>query len=360
MGTVKAPRLDLDLSDSVLEDIRERRLSPFRRKPRPLTPSFPAWVGVAVAACVLCAVGLGSYLGFAAYLGHGSKPANDSMVKQDDPTPERERSAPVPEEKREPKREPKKEIAHNATPRGPYEFVGPQPGPRDENPTPIVKVTVPKPNDPTPPGMNPVKDGSTDKPLTDRATGPFKLEMVTGTPRPLVLKLHDLDKAEPRLKLNEELGKSGGFRVELPCDNGTKAFERLQAACKEQKVSLLIDRTAQQRLKKPQSKTDYYVYLENVTAEALSQLLGQIAAEDRNAGSKKPSEARFDWAVVMRMTKRDYGELSELLGVDPSRIESTGPLGTDLRRPFSEQTAEQIGKALEGNKARPTDGGRRS
>ena len=58
--------------------------------------------------------------------------------------------------------------------------------------------------------------------------------------------------------------------------------------------------------------------------------------------------------VVTRLTKLDYKELSDLLGIDAAKVEppkATGPLGTDLSKPLFEQTADQVGKALDGKKA---------
>jgi hypothetical protein len=351
LGSLTAPRLDVDLSASVLDSIRERRLSPLRRKSKPLTPGFPTWVGIAVAASVLCAIGLASYIGFAAYLSRSRQSPDNPVAKKDEPETPRDRVTPGSGDQGEKNRDPKKEFVRNGTPR-PYEFVGPpEPGPRDDNPVVVKNPVDPMPPDPTPPDPEPMKE-ELGPVLTNRAMERFELEQVTGSAKPVILKLHDLDQDEPRRRLNDELVQSAGFRLELPCDNGTPAFERLQAACKDRKVALLIDQKAQQRLKAPKAKTNYILYIENLTPEELSRLVQQLAADDKKAAAKKASDARFDRLVVTRLTKRDYKELSELLGIDPSKVEPTGPLGTDLHRPLPEQTAEQIGKALEGEKTK--------
>ena len=49
------------------------------------------------------------------------------------------------------------------------------------------------------------------------------------------------EKSAARTRLLDELKKYAGFWLELPCDHGTRAFERLRAVCKNQKVSLIID-----------------------------------------------------------------------------------------------------------------------
>ncbi len=333
LGSVTAPRLDVDLSASVLQNIRERRLSPVRRKPKPLAPGFPAWVGIAVAASVLCAISLASYVGFAAYLSHPSNPPSDGAVaKKDEPETPPNQLTPGPNEKRDTKNE----IARKDTTQRPYEFIGPpEPGPREDDPVIVKNPVDRKPIDPTPPDPTPMKE-ELGPVLTDRAMERFELEKVIGTAKPVILKLHDLDQDAARKKLND----------------GTRAFDRLQAACKDQKVALLIDQKAQQRLKAPQAKTNYVLYIENVTPEELSRLVQHLGVDDKKAAAKKASDARFDRIVVTRLTKRDYKELSELLSIDPSKVEPTGPLGVDLRRPLPEQTAEQIGKALEGDRTK--------
>jgi hypothetical protein len=358
LGSLRAPPLDFDLSDSVILDIRARRLSPIRRRAQPLAQGFPAWVAVAVAASVLCAISLASYIGFAAYLSHSSGPSPDANVAKKDGPPPSDRRAPAPGEKPETPPDSKNEIAHNETTPKRYEFVGPpEPGPGDDNPAIAKNPSTPKPDDPAPPDPGPMKD-DLGPALTDRAMERFELEKVVGAAKPVIVKLHDLDQADPRKRLNDELAQSNGFRLELPCDNGTRAFDRLQAACKDQKIGLLIDQKAQQRLKATQYKTNYVLYIENVTAEELSRLVQQLGADDKKAAAKKANDAQFDRLVVTRLTKRDYEELAKLLGVDPSKVEPIGPLGTDLRRPFPEQTAEQIGKALEGenSKSKSADG----
>ncbi len=360
LSEIKVPTLDFDLSVPVVQTIHERRLTPHRRKPKPVTPAFPAWIAVAVAASVLCMIGLGSYIGFAAFLAKpASAPSGDPMARSE--TPEKKPDPPAPvavkDDKKPEKKEEKPDVAlTNPKPPSLREFVGPPaPIPNEEkNPTVVVK----RPSElhgPPLPDPKSIKEGPTDPPLTDKAMERFELELVIGARQPVFLELHKLDQDEPRKKLNSELALDTGFRLELPCDNGTKAFERLQAVCKDQKITILIDTNAQKRLKAPQFKTNYILYIENVTPEELSRLVQQIGAEDKKAASKKSADAHFDRLVVTRLTKRDYKELSDLLGIDPPKVEPPkvpGPLGVDLRKPLEEQTAEQIAKALDGDKSK--------
>jgi hypothetical protein len=355
LGSISAPKLDCDLSASVLQSIRERRLTPGRRRLKPLQPAFPAWVGIAVAASVMCVIGLASYMGFAAFVDHSGKKAVDPVASQEPPAPKDDQPANAHNVRPEDKRNDKPEVVQNdKTPPAPDpdKFVGPPfDGKIEKDPPAVVKKDPPE-KDPVipPPDSNPMKDD----PMGDRLTAPamerFKLEMVEGAAKPVILKLHDLDQDPVLARLAGEVSKAPGFRLELPCDNGTRAFERLQAACKDQKIAVLIDQKAQQRLKDPKAKTNYVLYVENLTPEELTRFVQGIGAEDRKAAAKKPADAHFDRLVVTRLTKRDYKELSDLLGIDPSHVEPTGPLGTDLRKPLSDQTADQLAKLLSGEK----------
>ena len=62
--------------------------------------------------------------------------------------------------------------------------------------------------------------------------------------------------------------------------------------------------------------------------------------------------------MLTQMTKQDRDQLSDLLGIDPATMQSRGPLGTDLSKPVSDKTADQIAASLagKGGAPRPTDG----
>src|SRR5207245_2772328 len=128
-------------------------------------------------------------------------------------------------------------------------------------------------------------------------------------------KVRELDQDASRRRLLEELGKDSAFRVELPCRNATRAFERLQAVGRGQSFTFVIDPAAQGRLKAPQLRTHYALFLEDLTADELAHLLGQVGAEDRKGLAKRPPDIQFDRAVVSRMNRGDRKELTDLLGI---------------------------------------------
>jgi hypothetical protein len=173
---------------------------------------------------------------------------------------------------------------------------------------------------------------------------------------PAIFRVFDLEQPAPRQALATDLKKANAFRVELPCKDGNKATERLQGVLKERKVPLTVDPLAQTRLTKTQWKTSYLLFVDNVLPEELSDLLAHLAVADRKSDPKKPTEPQLNRLVLTRWTRIDQKDLADHLGTDPGlppASKATGPLGTDIHRPLPEQTAEQVGKALDGNKAHP-------
>ncbi len=93
---------------------------------------------------------------------------------------------------------------------------------------------------------------------------------------PATFKLRDLSQEAAHKKLVAELQKDSAIRLELPCADGSRAFERLQAILKSHHVELMIDASAQRRLSKPVWKTNYVLYSEGMTTAELASLLQQL------------------------------------------------------------------------------------
>ena len=335
------PRLGRDLSGDVLRAARDRRPRPaaaaHRRALQP-TPPLPAWTGLAAAAAVLLVVGLSCYLYFALA---GNQPPPQALARQE-PKPAPPPAHPWPD--------------------------SPRPGPRPEGRTPDA---APRPE--SPPldaiargprfdrGVAPAPGGHAPEPPAPRyddiSAAPnmeiFKPEAFTAN-LPLVLKLHDLDADAGREKLLGDLRKHPAFRVELPCRQGGRAFERLHAALKAQNIAVALDPVAQARLRYPQLKTNFVVLADGLTPDELARLLRVAAGEDRKA-AKPQDPAQFESLVVTRMTPLDHKELTDLLGADPfpAAPRAAGPLGTDPRKPLAQQTAAQVAQSLAGQGGLP-------
>jgi hypothetical protein len=344
LRTLPPVRPPADLSEAVLRGIAERRLAPARRRAlRPVAP-YPEWAGLAAAAAVLLVLGVASYLYFArAFQHHTAAPLADNRPGASRPAPEVKHAGDSPVVRREEQdKRPPKDL-------GPHEPPSPAPAPPAVAQAAPDKEGGPRPKPPEAPKPDAV--------LTDRNMEMFKLDEVQ-VALPVALSVRDLEKDAARRKLLDELGKDSAFRLELPCRDGTRAFERLQAVCKARRVGLHIDGAAQVRLKKAQWRTNYVVYLEGLTPDEWAGLLRQLGQDDAKA-ARRPAERQFDGLVLTRLTPRDHKELADLMGLDPTRTspKPAGPLGTDLHKPLSEQTAEQVAQALAGQGgARPQPG----
>jgi hypothetical protein len=178
---------------------------------------------------------------------------------------------------------------------------------------------------------------------------------------PAILDVHTLGRPAALQRLVEELEKARAFRIELLCPNPTRAFERVRPAFQARQINLTVDPAAQRRLEKPW-KTDYALFVENVTPEELAAMLREVGTADRKASGKRPADARFGGSLVLApLSRLDRKDLTDLLGSDPTAIRprATGPLGVDLHRPLPDQTARQVLEALKG-KGRQRKGSRES
>src|SRR5262249_2878158 len=266
---IELPRVaaPADLAGSVMAAVGRARRRPVAPSPRvAAVRTFPAWTGWAAAAVVLLAVGLGSFLFYSAGPGgsvakkHKDDP-NDrpnhegGLVKNQNPPKvpaDKGNEKPNEDEPDDPDREP--------------------PTKTPEQPTRIQTPLVEKPAEPV------FGDGSIE---------PFsQLERVM-LDLPAVLKLHELGKDEEAKKLREQLKGRSAVRIELPAKNATRAFDRVKTALDARKIALVIDPAAQTKLKTPQFRHDYGLFLENVTAADLADLLAAVAALDRAAGEQK-------------------------------------------------------------------------
>jgi hypothetical protein len=330
------PALDRDLCPAVLNAIRERRLRPGRRRLiRPQPALFSSRAVLVAAASVLLLVGMSSYLlqriSESEPVGQQGQPEGQERVVTKLPPVE----APA--------------VTAQAAPAA-------RPVPQEVKNTPVTKN-----NDSTafvgpPPAQ---KDNAPEEPRAESAvvTAPsiesFQPERVEPPTLPVVLSLRDLERVEGWDKLLRELREESAFRIELPCSNATRAFERVQAALRSRDIALVLEQTALIRMSQPQRKSNYALFAEDLTPEDLAALLRDLGRLDRTG---KPAEAQFADAVVTRLSKGHRKDLSDLLGVDPAPLvrDSTGPLGTDPHKSLPELTAGQVANALSGGAGQGT------
>lgn len=338
------PRLAADLAGDVLHTIRERRLSPGQRRIAKAS-LVSAWTGslasYAAAAAVLLILGIASYLYFAVSL---VQPAKLEMAQSPTKTPAPStRPKPV-DSSRDKEEKPQTALVSQELPHTKPNFSAVVKPPLDVKKDKDKMLSLVAENVPAPP-----KEESA---LTDRLEM-FQLDRVPDT-LPVVVKVSDLDREARRKDLLAELGKDGDCRIELPCKHGSKAFDRVQQAARTIHLGLIVEKQAQERIKQ-KWRTNYVLYVENLTPEELTRFVQQIGIEDRKSSAGKPAEAQIDRLVLTRMTVQQRKELSTLLGIDPTATapSANGPLGTDLRKPLSDLTAQQLSRALAGQGGTP-------
>ncbi len=338
-----APPLPADLTGPVLGLIAERHLAP-RELPGSDKAASIAWFGplasLAAAAAVLLTIGVASYLYFVTSLGQ------PTVTETAQTQPECCGSTPSSED-HEPDTKHKNDKILTETPKAPTPKI-------DRQPADELSKVVRKNEDKSQPRSadtalaSPKKDAA----LANRLET-FDFDRVPDL-LPVVVKLSDLARLPARKNLFAELSKADAFRMELPCPNGTKAFDRIRNAARTLRLGLVIDKQAQERLKL-KWKVSYAIYLENITPEELTEFLRQISLEDAKSAAGKVAEAQLDRLVLTRMSASNRKELSTLLGIDPltTAPSGAGPLDVNPRNDLSDATARQVGQSLAGQGGAP-------
>jgi hypothetical protein len=335
----------IDFSGPVLAAIGQSRPRPAPR-PRPVRAglTFPVWTGWAAAAAVLLVVGMGSFLSYY------SRPVPSRQGQ----TASEQASVPHDKDRGE-QPTPRKEVVKETGSSRKVEDRTPSYQPVDrsqaarQDPDPKV--------DTLPPPLEPDDDRSEGTVLTSpgrdglRQTQLERIELAL----PVIHQLHALDQPENARRLSAQIGAAPAFRIELLARDASRGLARVRAAAARLKLALVIDPTAQARLKKPRWRTDFALFAENITPAEMVALLRAIGKADRPGGDKKSAERRFDGALVVKeLSPWDRKELTDLLGVDPVRVRP-GPAkkqaALDITRPLSEQTREDVAAALAGKRA---------
>lgn len=318
-----------DLTGPVLRTIAERRLAPGRRRLAP-APAANLWmmplVSWTIAAGVLLFLGAASYLYFAASLPRSAKQEmaqKQTGISTPTVTPE-ERGSPLVQDEG-PQTEPRDRSRHKTS--RPSAVKAPE----------IIQThranSAAKVPDKSP---SPPKEETA---LTDRLEM-FHFDQAADI-LPVVVQVHDLDKLSARRRFQIELQKDSAFRMELPCPNGAKAFERVQKAAQTLHYELIIDKKPADR-GKSKWRTNYLLYFEDVTPDEFIRFVQQIGVEDSKSAAGNAAEVAIDRLVLTRMSTQHHKELAAILGIDP-------PATTTTRQ------AEQVGTG-QGGRPRPEAG----
>ena len=325
----------VDLSSRILHRI-EAAPRPVLRMTRRVAPKparFPLYRGLAAAAAVLLLVGLGSF-----FLHLSDRPATKSgegFARQEDPSENKVDPTPngLARQPKQPDEKVPVAVAHHSkpseTPKLPVEV--------EEDHKPVVVVT-PDPDRPDGPILT--APGRESRGVLER------VEIAL----PTFHRLHSLDQPDQAKALAGQL-TGPAYRVEITARDASRGFARLRQVFADRKINLVLDPATAKRLEKPQWRTDFGLFLENVPAADLVAILAAVGTADRLGGDKKPSEMRFDGSLVVKeLSPWDRRELADLLSVDPVKVRPvvTPPPAVDITRPLDEQTAAQVAASLQG------------
>jgi hypothetical protein len=135
--------------------------------------------------------------------------------------------------------------------------------------------------------------------------------------------------------------KGSGFHIELFCRGNGQALKRLRIALTSQRIGLLVDDTAEARLKQGRSEDDYLLYAQEMTAAQLASVLERLASDDKEAEERRRGSGEFESLTVCALGVDDSKKLAVLLGGDPLILPAPGlrgPPSLDLRGSFAERS----------------------
>ncbi len=330
LRAVPPVRPQKDLTAAILGAIVARPTAAPAPSLRTAIVGLPSWASVALAALLLLAIGLGSFVYFARFSASPARPA----IARLEPGAASVDLAHVRPTRPEP-------VTTASTPK----TSRPQAAPQQRPPAaPAVAAKKRSETKATPGALPPAK--AEDDILTDRLEM-FRIDRVD-VALPTTYRLQALTQNSVRQQLLAEVRKAPGFRVELPCRDGAFAWKILEPELSALGLALAIDQAAQQRLRIPQLRTNFVVYVEDVLPEELARLLEAVGRQDRTT-ARKTQQLQFSQLVLTRLTPQDHKELATLLGTDPARIDAPrAPSETDLRKPLTEVTARQVADSLAG------------
>lgn len=315
-----------DFAQRVLQVIASREGQSARPSVRMVASYLPAWPRLATAAAVLLALGLGSFVYFAA--NNHENPAQLAVrtgdagrsFPQEDLVPS-EPAAPSPGQRdvREPLGPPVLEAEEKARP-SPT-----PPRPEDHRPRAVA---------PSSPLASPVRQESAS------LQGPH-LDIS------LAFDFRDLDQEKQKNDLHEALRKQPAQQIELRCTNTVAGIERLQKAFQSCAIRPVVDQDARAILELRMGGTDpsFAVYVEDITAEEMIAVLQQLRSPEPRAEGKRQYTNRFEHLTVTAMPREGQQKRMQRLGID--LVARRGPKpnaepGEDMRKPLSTTTREPL------------------
>jgi hypothetical protein len=166
------------------------------------------------------------------------------------------------------------------------------------------------------------KEKPLEKAIEPKAIDPIIAEILQGTAHQFAKSvevgkrfvLGDLAKAPSRASLDDHLKKVSAVHLDLTCNNGVQAVERLKTVLKGNGITVLVDAKVSAKPAAKKGKA-ILVYAENIRPDELTTILQQLGQGDRP----------FDSVLVDALTDTDRKQVARLLGVKAEELPPSPP-----------------------------------
>ncbi len=122
----------------------------------------------------------------------------------------------------------------------------------------------------------------------------------------------DLAKDKTKNRLIQEFRNESSVHLQLATPDHGKAAERLVDSFAKRDIKLFIDEPVRAGMKNADPRTEYLVYAENMEAQELATILGELGSTPERAES----------LVVSGLTGEQRGQVARLLGVDQDKLKA--------------------------------------
>jgi hypothetical protein len=153
----------------------------------------------------------------------------------------------------------------------------------------------------------------------------------------MAFSLADLGNEPQQLLLTRELKREPAYHLDVVVSNTSETLERIQTACKDIKIRLLVDATVQASLPKKTS-TDFLLYMENIRPEEVTEMLHRLGMEEKN--HQAPS------VLVQTLNAEDRRLLAGNLGIETNPQPTTKEEKL-FQGPFIEAPREKVSSPSE-------------
>jgi len=127
------------------------------------------------------------------------------------------------------------------------------------------------------------------------------------------------DKGVKFADLTREIDRAPAVHLDITVKSNSLAMDRLQDVLNDRRITLVTDQSAAKALAgKNQAKVEYLVYAENLSADELTKLMGELSKSYVLPGTtnQKTVETPYKKVTVAPIAKDEKQKVAKLLGVE--------------------------------------------